>query len=349
MSSYFAAANSGRGFVNCFENVFGKVGRLYVINGGPGTGKSRLMRELGEAAEANGHVCEYFYCSSDPASLDGVLIPSLDCAMIDGTAPHTWDIRCPGAFEQIVNLGEFWDAGKLVGARGEITRLNTLKKSNYAAAYSLLKAACELEAELDRIGSAALLTDKLNAAVSRLARSWTTADTDSEQIRITSGITTKGMVKLDIPGENAAVKYTVTGPAFAVRRIMNTLRGAAALKNTPRTVSLEPLNTANTDALYLKSEDVQFTSVDIADDADNEADGLNIINAWRFIDRDALKKVRGQLRFYERCRKSLVDAACEKLSSAGEHHAAVEEIYAQAMDFTKKAKYCAALVRKIVN
>jgi len=346
MSSYFAAANSGSGFVNCFENVFGKVGRLYVINGGPGTGKSRLMRELGEAAEANGHACEYFYCSSDPTSLDGVLIPSLDCAMIDGTSPHTWDIRCPGAFEQIVNLGEFWDAGKLSVSRGEITRLNTLKKSNYAAAYSLLKAACELERELDRIASPAILTDKLNAAVSRLSRSWTVADTDSEQIRITTGITTKGIVKLDVPGESAAVKYTVTGPAFAVRQIMNLLRSAAALKNTPRTVSLEPLNTANTDALYLHCEDVQFTSADTAKDT---ADGLNVINAWRFIDRDALKKVRGQLRFFERCRKSLVDAACEKLSAAGERHAEVEEIYAHAMDFTKKARYCAALVKKIIG
>ena len=53
---FFAASNSERGFVSYFpENFRGRrTDRCYIIKGGPGTGKSRLLSELGEAAEKVG-------------------------------------------------------------------------------------------------------------------------------------------------------------------------------------------------------------------------------------------------------------------------------------------------------
>ena len=44
---YFAAANSGEGFVSYFGEVFGEQNfeHVYIIKGGPGTGKSYLLKE----------------------------------------------------------------------------------------------------------------------------------------------------------------------------------------------------------------------------------------------------------------------------------------------------------------
>ena len=87
---FFLGANSGLGFQNLFgpfcepENFYD----LIVLKGGPGAGKSTLMRRVGEAAEKRGEQVEYLYCSGDPDSLDGVHIPRLKTAIVDGTAPH---------------------------------------------------------------------------------------------------------------------------------------------------------------------------------------------------------------------------------------------------------------------
>ncbi len=87
---FFLGANSGLGFQNLFgrfcapENHYD----LLVLKGGPGVGKSTMMRRLGKAMEARGEQVEYLYCSGDPGSLDGVSIPRIRCAVVDGTAPH---------------------------------------------------------------------------------------------------------------------------------------------------------------------------------------------------------------------------------------------------------------------
>ena len=60
-----------------------------------------------------GYDVELHYCSSDPSSLDGIVIKELNVVMIDATAPHTVDPKTPGAIDEILNFGEFWDVEKI--------------------------------------------------------------------------------------------------------------------------------------------------------------------------------------------------------------------------------------------
>ena len=94
IDGYFASSNSGEGFKNYYHEVFGAAERIYVIKGGPGTGKSRFMRDTAEYAKSRGWECEHYYCSSDPASLDGLILTRGErrIAVIDGTPPHAWEI-----------------------------------------------------------------------------------------------------------------------------------------------------------------------------------------------------------------------------------------------------------------
>ena len=73
IKGYFACANSSRGFCNYFESNLQGLERLYILKGGPGTGKSTLMKEIGADFYDLGYDIEFIYCSSDPSSLDGVL------------------------------------------------------------------------------------------------------------------------------------------------------------------------------------------------------------------------------------------------------------------------------------
>ena len=90
VTHFFAGANSGDGFQNLFSEIVDleETYDLMVLKGGPGVGKATFMREIGRAMEAAGTPVEYLWCSGDPDSLDGVVLPELHCAVVDGTAPH---------------------------------------------------------------------------------------------------------------------------------------------------------------------------------------------------------------------------------------------------------------------
>lgn len=116
--AYFAASNSAGGFYSDYSAVFdrARIRRLFAVKGGPGTGKSRFLREVALCGERVGYRCEYIYCSSDPDSLDGIILSRGEdgIALLDATAPHVYEPSRPGFREEIVNLGAFWDAGRLV-------------------------------------------------------------------------------------------------------------------------------------------------------------------------------------------------------------------------------------------
>ena len=87
---YFLGANSPTGFYSLYDQLLPpeEARAIYIRQGGPGCGKSTLMRQVGARAEAAGHTPEYIICSGDPDSLDAVLLPDLGVALVDGTAPH---------------------------------------------------------------------------------------------------------------------------------------------------------------------------------------------------------------------------------------------------------------------
>lgn len=87
---FFLGANSSGGFVSRFDQLGDSHGnwRCTVIKGGPGTGKSSLMKKLVTAMSEKCSVIEEIYCSSDVNSLDGVIFPDLMLSIADGTPPH---------------------------------------------------------------------------------------------------------------------------------------------------------------------------------------------------------------------------------------------------------------------
>ena len=107
-TSYFLGANTACGFVSLYGDFCrGERDYLHIIKGGPGTGKSGLMRAIGREAERRGLDVEYVQCSGDPKSLDGVYLPLLSLGWCDGTAPHAAEPGIFGADSDYLNVGQF--------------------------------------------------------------------------------------------------------------------------------------------------------------------------------------------------------------------------------------------------
>lgn len=87
---YFLGANSPSGFYSLYDQLIDleTARSVYLLKGGPGCGKSSLMRRVARHAEAAGCAVEYIICSGDPDSLDAIVIPELSAALVDATAPH---------------------------------------------------------------------------------------------------------------------------------------------------------------------------------------------------------------------------------------------------------------------
>lgn len=89
LKSFFPGGNTSKGFYSFYHYMIPHdATRIFCIKGGPGVGKSTLMRRIGETMLEHGYDVEYHCCSSDNGSLDGVHIPSIGVALLDGTAPH---------------------------------------------------------------------------------------------------------------------------------------------------------------------------------------------------------------------------------------------------------------------
>ena len=151
IQTYFLGANCGKGFVSLYAGFPPGGAFLHILKGGPGTGKSGFMRRIGEAAEARGIDVHYVLCSGDPDSLDGVYIPALHQAWVDGTAPHVVEPRHFGVDSDYVNLGDFVRLPMAEKDREEVRRLTKEYRALYAEAYEKLRQAKELHDQLEAV------------------------------------------------------------------------------------------------------------------------------------------------------------------------------------------------------
>ena len=164
VTHFFAGANSGDGFQNLFSEIVDLEDTydLMVLKGGPGVGKNTFMREIGRTMEDAGTPVEYLWCSGDPDSLDGVVLPELRCAVVDGTAPHIIEPKYPAAVDRYVDLGRFYDLTAAKAAAEEVKAHTHAYKAAYVRAYHHLKAARQVE--LDAVAAVQKTFDREKAA-----------------------------------------------------------------------------------------------------------------------------------------------------------------------------------------
>ncbi len=140
--NFFPGGNTSLGFFSYYDQIIAPdATRIFIVKGGPGVGKSSFMKESAVVLNNQGFDIELHHCSSDPESLDGVVFPQIGVAMIDGTSPHVVDPRNPGAVDEILHLGDYWDEQGMRCGKTEILTLNREVGRLFHRAYQYLKAA----------------------------------------------------------------------------------------------------------------------------------------------------------------------------------------------------------------
>lgn len=163
----FLGANSGEGFYSLYGQLLGgRLDDLMILKGGPGCGKSTFMRLLAQRAEENGEKIILIHCSGDPDSLDGVIVPERNAAIVDGTSPHALEPTYAVASERYVDLTRFYDVAQTKAHRAEIVALSDEYRAHYRSAYHVLRAVDEVARERQTMLCAGLDGSRLQRRVS---------------------------------------------------------------------------------------------------------------------------------------------------------------------------------------
>ncbi len=340
--AYFAAVNGKDGFVSFFDKIFfcEPIKRRYIIKGGPGTGKSSFMRRVALHAQKAGRDVEYYYCSSDTSSLDGVIIDG-SIALLDGTAPHSCDTVLPGVRDGLIDLGRYWDASALEKHEDAVRSLGASKSAAYANAYGYLGAAGRVEQTLKGVILPCVKTDKMRAAVRRICDKIQSDGKGEVRVCQTDAFGIRGAVHLDTLKDMATVCHTVEDHYGSADLLMRELLRRAGELGISAWVSYDTVDPSSPREIYFPCSGDYFC---VRDEADGEEDRINM---KRFVDTAGIASVRGAYRTARQAYRTLLELAAHELSLAGKAHADMEKIYVSCMDFDAEQKYCTEFLKSI--
>lgn len=345
---YFGAANSGAGFLSYFGELIRvrDFARVYLIKGGPGTGKSSLMRRVAEAAEARGWSVRRYLCSSDPDSLDGIAVDGR-FAMLDATAPHAQECVLPGAVDELIDLGRFWDGDALGARREEIAALSDRKKAAYARVYRWLGGAASVMRCERAMLADCLDGEKMRRAAARLVREQTAETSGTVTPAILEAVGMGGHVVLSTMADEASrvvlLRETRGGGTLFLEALLEACR-ARGVSVGAGWRAVEPSMLCG---LMAARDGVAFLDGDVVDVG--TGDDVRVVNMSRFYLPARLREVRGELRLAAKCRAALLAGAEEAFGRVREAHFALERIYADAMDFSAVEALGERLIARIVD
>ena len=349
---YFLGSSGKNGFFSCFSQLTPKIEGQYtfIIKGGPGTGKSSMMKKIVSEIEDMDIECERIFCSSDPSSLDGIIIPSLRVSIADGTSPHTIDPDYPGATGEIVNLGDCWNKKILFENKEKIIELTDKNKACHQRSRRFIESAFSIFGDGEKICRDCIDNGRVIRYASRLAKRYFKKPDGKiglEKIRLLDAITPRGYLFLaDTVSELCDIKI-VFDDSFGVASnvIIDRLRAYALASGYSVISSPSVSREGAIRHIIIKELSLGFFTADKL--CDLKIEPTRTVSLRRFYSSDELSAHRARLSFSVKASKELLHEAVCALKIAKDIHDELEAVYISAMDFEKTDKITKALTERI--
>ncbi|MBE6996495.1 MAG: hypothetical protein E7429_07220, partial [Ruminococcaceae bacterium] len=288
-------------------------------------------REIGRAMEQAGTAVEYLWCSGDPDSLDGVVLPELRCAVADGTSPHVIEPRYPAAVDRYVDLGRFYDLTAAKRAAEEAKAYTRSYQAAYASAYRCLKAARQVE--LDAIAAvrggfdAQRAERRVGGIIQRELRR-RGGERGKTTRRFLGSITHKGSVwRYDSVDALCSRVYEFADSWELAGGAMSKLHRAAVEKGWDVIACAAPEEPDRIEHLLIPGLGLAFVT---------SRPGMEYVKRpYRRVRVDAMAGVgeKGRLRFQSRMASVLREEGIEALKEAKTQHDRLEAVYNPYVDF----------------
>jgi hypothetical protein len=336
----FPGNNTPMGFFSYYDYILPKDSRrIYVIKGGPGVGKSTFMTSIAKYMVDLGYDVEVHHCSSDNNSIDGVVFPAIGVGILDGTSPHVVDPKVPGAVDEIVWLGEFWDEDAVRAKKKEILQAQRGIESVFGRAYRYLKAAQVVYEDWESVSIEALDCGKANIKAQNIIDECFAAYPVSpkpgvERKLFASAITPDGMVNyLNTIVSPCKTRYVIQGePGTGKSYLLEKVKRAALERGFFTEAYYCPMHPDKVEHVVVPGLGLAFTKsiaphtyipgpADKIIDMDECTDAAIVADHRPYADRarDEFERLFNLAIFY--------------ISQAKQYHDAMERCYAPNMDF----------------
>jgi len=349
---FFPGGNTPAGFHSYFGSIPFHGEKTIYLKGASGCGKSTFMRKTAAAFEALGLAAEYFHCSNDPASLDGIRVPGAGLCFVDGTAPHVQDPAIPVAHDETFNMAAFIDPRAVQQHKDELFRLARLKRESYGTAYGYLAAAWAVHQNNSRVYARFLDRAKRNAAtleaLALIDRAGTPGRAGRDRRLFAGAITPEGFVHTLDTLTGLETVYVLRGePGMGTAFFLERARGAAHLRGLDTESLCSPLDPAQPEHLLIPALGLGFFTSHRLWNAEFPAHAREI-DFWDFLD-NGVDSCREELGYNEAMFDQLAGRAVRALAEQWKAHDRVEEIYISGMDFDKLNQACDELLARLIS
>ncbi|GAB6098745.1 PRK06851 family protein [Halanaerocella petrolearia] len=355
IKNYFPGGNTCKGFYSFYDYLPDGAELIFVIKGGPGTGKSTFMKRIGQEFVEEGYDIEFHWCSSDSESLDGLVIRDLKVALLDGTAPHLIDPEYPGAVEEIINLGRYWDRSILEEYKDQIVTLNDVIWKLFDRAYAYLKEAKlihdrwedyylegmdfqqanqKTEELIEDIVGDWELTDSLGEERHLFASAFTPSAVINYFKELTTDLETRYIIK-GRPG---------TGKSTMTKKVAKAIRERGFAVNYFH-CSFDPDSVDMIIVPELSVALVDGTAPHIVDPVSDTRD--QVVDMLECVDSQIVDLNKEQIEYTKEQYKEVIDDATTQLRKAKKLHDELEEYYIEAMDFSAIDDRCEKVIKRI--
>ena len=331
ITRYFPGGNTPEGFFSYYGEILDthSAGKLAVIKGGPGTGKSTFLKKLAKTLISQGETVTYLHCSSDPNSLDGIFLPARNSLVMDGTAPHITDVRYPGVCDILLNFCDF--IGEV--SEGEtILSESRLAKNTFLEGYCYLRSAKALLDLMHAGSERAILPNEIHSFAGEIAKRISSCPANGYRKTVfLSAITADGCC--NYLSENLTDYHVIsldTQVGDASFLVMEAVKNACGLRNADMIVCPCPMNPR-------KAEHLLFPSANLALITSNsyhyDSDADEIVSFSDFITH---RPSNGEV---ESLYDDILQRAVQTFSSAREHHNRLEDVYRTVTDYSAIDSY----------
>ena len=349
---YFLGGNTPAGFYSLYHQLSDptRTRALYIIKGGPGSGKSTLMRRVERHAQAAGLETEQVLCSGDPDSLDALILPQLGAALVDGTAPHVVEPTCPGVVERYIDLSQYYARAGLQPLKREILDATAEYQGHYKRVYRCLGAAGELRRDMNELLDGPEVRQRLakRAAgiIGRELKRPALGHSRADQ-RFLSAVTHKGAFTLWNTVEGQAERvYELVDSCGLAHHLLDPILTAALAAGHDAVACPDPMAPDRLAHLIFPGLSLAFVTSTQEDPWPHHAYRRLRLDAMA--DADTCRMNRPRLRFTKRVARALLDEGVAGLAQAKEAHDRLERLYNPYVDFDGVSQTADQLARQVL-